>query len=247
MKIVIVYPVPCETAEVWALFKPFVNRFTDSLRGIDSGCEYLLSAVVNGSEPWPEDLKPMFEGLNVEFRKYEGRGFDIGSFQFFAEQCPDPCFMVCCVTRVYSWLPGWLKKLSDARTENGPGLYATSMSMEGGKIHVCTRCYGMDSEDFKKYPVKIVSRDQGTFFEVYDGSLFEWYARRNMPVVLVNATACVSFIGEHPPCYIWTRPNIYRSGNQSQVIVWDKHTDAYRDADDNRKRELERWCFTGRA
>lgn len=248
----IIYPVPVENVDVWTIFKPFVKRFTDSLREFDPGCEFEAVAIPNVSmetrREWLDEIEFMFSGIPWSKVDYSGKGCDIGSFQHYAQLIPqENVFMVCCVTRVYAWREGWLEKLVNARGLFGPGIYGTCASREGGKLHVCTRCYAMDSDDFKRYPHQITSRDQGTFFEVYDGNIYEWFKFQNLAAKVVYHQAIsqmireiVEFDGDPHPT-----PDIYRRGEQNLMLVLDKHTDAYRDASPEEKTRLERMCFKG--
>ena len=242
----IVYPVPLETREHRDLFLPFVTRFADSLRKFDPGCEYSLAVIENGGdEDCVKDCRAQFHGLPATYHRYEGAGCDIGSFQHYAHNIANEnVFMVCCVTRVYAWKERWLEKLVDARKYIGNGLYGTCASREGGKLHVCTRCYAMDSEDFRRYSHQIISRDQGVFFELGDGNIYEWFKNQKLPTDVV----CQRFISsaiDTSEAHLLTAPNIYRRGDQSELLVFDKHSDAYRDADPAEKLRLESLCFLG--
>jgi hypothetical protein len=205
------------------------------------GCDYELCPVFNGGDQsvW-DTFKENWEGLPVRNHYlYEGAGCDIGSFAFFTSMQEQNVFQVNCVTRVYAHRAGWLNHLVQARYNNGPGLYATSVSREGGHLHACCRCYAFDSDDFKKYPHKIVSRDQGVFFELGEGCLLDWFVAQNLAARVVYWDS-VRMIGESD---YWRVPNCYRDGNQENILVWDKHSQAYAEADDARKRELEQMCF----
>jgi hypothetical protein len=238
VKNVIVFPVPLENQAVRDLFKPFVKRFCESMRQFPAGKNYELAVVLNGNVD-ADSAKEDFHGLNPVFYEYSGSGYDIGSFQYYASIC-EPCFMVCCVTRVYAHRAGWLDKLVSARDFFGRGLYGTSASQESGKLHVCCRCYAFDSEDFKRYPHAITSRDQGVFFECGDGCLLGFFNDLALPVKVVYWDR-VEAVGDTRE---WQNANnIFRDGDQSNVLVHDRHTDYYRDASTEEKKRLERECF----
>jgi hypothetical protein len=244
LKTVIVYPIPVDSSEVWTLFRPFVQRFADSLRQFDPGCEYEIAAVMNHDDPG-EEMNQKFEGLPVKYHRYDGFGFDIGSFQWYAHHCPEPCFMVCCVTRVYAWREGWLKALVDARSLLGPGLYGTSVSREGGKLHCCTRCYAFDSEDFKRYPHQIVSRDQGTFFEVYDGNVLDWFVKEDLEAHVVYWDGPTEILDSND-VWCFAAPEIFRKGQQSNLLIKDRHTLLFDEASPEEKIRLARMCYEGK-
>ena len=234
---VIVYHVPAETPEVFEAFRPFVARFTESMRKFKPGCEYKLVAVISGAET--PLIRAFFNTLPVFFVTYLEAGCDIGAYQHYAKNC-DPCFQVNCVARVYAHREGWLKKLVDARRDNGPGLYGTSVAVEQGRLHCCTRCYAFDSEDFKKYPWNIDCREKGPFFEWGEGNLLNWFVSTSLcaRVVYWTGSYLINDKGH------WASPdNIFRKGDQSNMLVFDKHTDLYRDADAEGKKALAAQSF----
>jgi hypothetical protein len=243
VKTTIAYPVPCESEEVLKLFLPFVERFATGLRNYNTKAMYHIDVILNGGTPKDHELaKSIFNGLSASFYIYPGSGCDFGSYFWRAKNCQENDFQVCMSTRSYPWRDGWLKNLVDARIGHGPGLYGTSISMEGGKLHTCTRVFAADSRDFASYPHEITSRDQGTFVEVYDGNLYEWFrCKGKQNKVVYGSGAFDADHGPDSPC--WTEPNIFRKGDQSNLIVKDKHTDVYRDASDSEKRRLESICY----
>ena len=247
MKTVVVYPSPLETREVRDIFLPFVTRFANSLREFDPGCEYELAVIENGGdEESIKDCRAQFHGLPATFHRYDGKGCDIGSFQHYARNiATENVFQVCCVTRCYAHRNGWLKELVEAREFWGPGLFGTSASREGGKFHFCTRAYAFDASDFKQYPTQIISRDQGTYFEVYDGNLHEWFRARNQATVLVWWSGDVNLTKARNPINEFYWPNGYRNGDQSEMLLWDKHSQAYAYASPEEKLRLEKLCFEG--
>ena len=246
----LIYPVPLDNSDCWATFKPFVERFIRSLWEHDPGCEYELVAILcipadSSAEPRVAEAQHLFDGLPVNFCFYHGGGFDIGAFQHYAQTIPqENVFMVCAVSRVFAWKCGWLARLAQAREMCGPGLYGTSISREGGKLHVCTRLYCTDSDTFKKYPTQITSRDLGTFFEVYEGNFHDFHKLIGLPSFIVYWDG-VCDVSENDTAHCWRADNIYRQGDQSNILIFDKHSQAYADASPDRKRELEDACFLG--
>lgn len=237
MKPIVCIPIPMDTPEVWGLFRPFIQRFCDTWRKFPPSVDCDLIAVVNNANATNE-LHEIFDGLPVHFTRYDGAGADIGSFQQTSKQNPGR-FMLCCVSRVYFHREGWLKRIAEAREEFGFGLYGTSASNEGGRFHVCTRAYAMDTDLFNAYPHEITSRDQGTFFEIGrdnpDGPFSEWAATQGKAMVIYwdYTYSCMSDL----PAFV---PYGYRSRTQEQCLCFDKHTDAFRDADDEEKLRLVR-------
>jgi len=237
----VVYPVPNDNPEVWALFRDKVVRFTDSWRQFGPGFQCDLVPVLFADDPTGK-VTNLFHGLPIEqFEQYDGAGCDIGAAQWVAEASEPDDFIVALTSRVYFHRSGWLNHLKEARELYGPGLYGTSASLEGGRLHCCTRCYSMDAEIWNAYPTVIHSRDLGTYFEVGHnnplGPLSDWVESIGRPAYMVYWSG----VRRKPH---WTTPdNIFRKGNQEDLLVWDKHTDAYRDADHAEKERLHAMAY----
>jgi hypothetical protein len=241
----IVLPVPKETPEVWAVFKPFIERFVATYKRFEPGYPHLLTVVVNKSAVSGEIIE-LFFGLPVDYVVYDGDGMDLGSQQLVAQK--ENHFQVNMTSRMYFHRAGWLERLVQVRDTYGPGLYGMSASYEGGKLHLATRGHSYDSKDFREYPTQIVSRDQGVFFECGDGCLLKWYQTRKQPYGVVHwdqifINGQCRHCGEHPNnsfAAYWMSSNGFRDGNQEQMLCWDKHTGAYMAADLDEQARLRR-------
>jgi hypothetical protein len=236
----IVVPVPCDSPEVWSLFRPSIQRFADTLRLYKPGCDYGLIAVVNNSEVTNE-LHEIFDNLPVTFMRYDGQGADLGSWQAAARANPE-AFLFLCTSRVYFHREGWLQRIMEAREVYGPGLYATSASYEGGVLHACIRAVGVDAEVFNAYPAEFTSRDQGCWFEIGRdnplGPFSAWVRSRWKYVKVVYWSGAV---GRKD----WLTPdNIFRRGDQSNLLVFDKHSLEYENASPEDKSRFE-WLTFG--
>lgn len=239
----IVYPLPCENEDAKALFWPFAQRFIDTYFKHRPGYPSVVTVVVNGPEV-TGDIVELFHGMPVEFKLYDGNGMDLGSQQMVAQEGDH--FQVNLTTRMYFHREGWLERMMAARETYGPGLYGMTASHEGGKLHLCTRGHAYDSKDFREYPHKIISRDQGVFFECGDGCLLEWYQARAQSALVVgwdgvygNARCahCHETNARGFQDYFVSQDN-FRNGDQRNVLCFDKHTDSYRDADAEEKQRL---------
>lgn len=172
-------------------------------------------------------------GRIVQCVNYNENGCDIGSAQYASELLKENAFMVNMTSRCYFHREGWLKRLLEARNKHGKGLYGVSASWEGGKPHICTRAYCMDSEDFTRYPHIIDTREKGQKFEVGEWCITDWFRQQDL------STIQVTFDGEQHQAD-WRKPdNIFRKGDQTNCLVWDRHTLIYQEADANDKRRLE--------
>lgn len=87
------------------------------------------------------------------------------------------------------------------------------------------------------YPHLIDSRLKGPMFEIgannEHGNLMEWMERRGRPPRLVFFDG----VREKPDWF--SVPKRFRNGDQSNMLVWDKHTDLYRAATPEEKANLE--------
>lgn len=241
MHVQVVLPIPMESKEVWDMFKPFIVRFCDSWRIWPPGIRCQLCAVTQGADA-NKEVRDLFYGMPVEFFRHD-EGMDLGAQQWIAEGS-DNAFQVNMTSRCYFHRTGWLARMLRFRMANGPGLYGASCSKEGGKLHVCTRAHAYDVDEFKLYPHDIVSRDQGVFFEVADGSITDWYwSIGKTPLIVTwadNSPYIVCSPEIHPSQTISSEcfGNGFRHGDQSDVLVWDRHTDLYAAADDREKERL---------
>jgi hypothetical protein len=225
---------------VWSLFKPFIQRFCDTWRKFPPGCDCDLIAVVNNSDATNE-LHEIFDGLPVHFIRYDGKGADVASWQLASKLNPGR-FMVASTSRAYFHREYWLRRMVEARERFGPGLYSTGISSEGGLCHLCIRFIGIDTDIFNLYPHQIDSRDKGCFFEIGqgnpDGCFSDWAQNHGQAVV-------VYWSGEFDGKVYPRIPNCFRNGDQSECLVFDRHTDEYRDATPEGKAWLEKQCFQG--
>jgi hypothetical protein len=239
----IVYPLPCENIEAKEIFWPFAKRFVETYLEHQPGHPHTVIVVINGPE-LTQDIDDLFSPLPVEYKLYQGNGMDLGSQQLVAEDGDH--FQVNMTSRMYFHREGWLRKLAQARDIYGPGLYGMTASHEGGKFHICTRGHCYDSKDFREYPHKITSRDQGVFFECGDGCLTDWYKSRSQPMIVVEwgdiyGEGFCNHCGERNSVNFqdyFVGTDGFRNGDQRNVLCFDKHTDAFRDADTEEKKRL---------
>lgn len=245
----IVYPLPMDSPEVWAVFKPFAERFVRSYRAFPGEYPHELMVVINKGKVNGE-LVELFFGLPVEFVTYDGDGMDLGSQQLVAQTGDH--FQVNLTSRMYFHRAGWLKRMVKVRRTYGPGLYGMTASYEGGKLHICTRGHAYDAKDFREYPTAITSRNQGVFFECGDGCLLEWYQQRKQAYGIVTwdafwgegqCSCCGDETRRKIGLYHHNCQNRFRLGDQSNILAHDKHTDIFRDAAEVERLRLARLCI----
>lgn len=234
MKTILVYPMPCESEEALKTFLPHAEKFADTYLFYTTTEDQELIVVCNGADP-TDEVRKIFEPCNATFERYDGAGFDLGSQQFIAKQRRNS-LQINFTSRCYFHRPDWLWKMIVAFEAYGDGLYGCSASREGGRLHVCTRAFMYWTETFRNFPREITSRDQGVGFEVgSDGepSLTEWYASLKLPRKIVHPHRLVD-VDKFDTVH-----NRFRNGDQSNMLVFDRHSDLYHDADAEEKKRLE--------
>jgi hypothetical protein len=242
----IAYPLPLDA---WDTFKPFVERWVGTYRKHPAGYPHKIIAAYSGPPPG-SDVRLLFDGLPVEFLDYNGGGIDIGAAQFAARR-EDTDFIVGMTSRVYFHRAGWLSRIIGARNEFGRGLYGASGSYERSQSkrlahvfpnpHVRGVLYGVDASDFRAFPYTVTDRATAFQFESGEWNFMEWFRDRGLMVKMVTWSGVYD-----PP--LWRDPslkNIFRRGDQSDLLVFDKHSDFYSAADNKTKRQLEAWAGDG--
>jgi hypothetical protein len=223
----ICYPVPLDNEAVEAEFLPYARRFVESWIQHPPGADFRLGVVCAHKEPSDAVLE-IFRPLWPAYWRYDGEGADMGAAQFMARHAPES-FIVAMTSRCYFHAGGWLERLTDTRKEFGPGLYgASGASREGGQNHLCLRCYGLDASIWNQYPKNLSTRDLGVEFEAHNG-LVNFVREKGCQVRAVYWDSIDGPLTWHDP---W---DIFRKGTQRNLLVWDRHTDIYRDADQDKK------------
>lgn len=237
MKTVIVYPLPFDA---WDTFKPYVKRFIETFKKFPPGVsDYELVLAGCWGEPG-DQLRRWFYGTKARFVPYFNDGCDIGAAQANAWQAVgqgyEDALVLCLTSRCYFHRPGWLRRYVEARQKYGPGLYGAFASWESWKPHICTRGYALDADLFREYPHRIDTREKGQLFEVGEWSISDWFRKQRLPLIQVLWDNEQDIFG-------WRKwPGAFRDGEQQACLLWDKHTDAYRDAGPSEQKRLRGLC-----
>ena len=205
-------------------FNACARRFADTYRRFPGDWPHRLYVVCcNG--PLDQEARDTFAGLNVTFDTYDGQGWDIGCEQYMARKCVAD-FVIGMTARSYFHRRGWLKRFIEARNTFGMGLYGTTGSYEVAP-HIRTAFYGVDTLLYVLYPHIIDSRQKGFYFESEDWSFTRFVSSLGYPCLMVTWDGCYAQ-GD------WRKPaNIFRSGDQSALLVFDRHSLIYERADPN--------------
>jgi len=215
---------------------PTIERFFDS--GIDypPGADHDL--VLELSEA-PLRVWSIWDGdglraPNVKIVRYYGGGRDIGAHQHAANSlAPEIDFAVFCSSQVHFHRAGWLARIIEARTKHGPGLYGAMGSFENNP-HIRTCFFGCDPLFMRRYPNVINSREKSLEFESGPQNFSLWVDAQGGSVRMVTWST------ELQLQHCRDVENGFRIGDQSNCLVWDRHTEIYAKADPELQAGLRR-------
>jgi len=175
--------------------------------------------------------------LGAKQIRYDGGGWDCGAWQFAGKNI-DTDLLVCFNSSTYVTGDNWLKRFVEAVETHGVGLYGPLASYEVNP-HIRTPCMIFQPEVIRDYPNTVETREDTWRFECLgwpDGTpnFTEWVYRKGMQTMAVYWDDAYSRD-------VWrSAPNIFRRGDQSNLIVKDRHVEAYEVSDYDGKRTLER-------
>lgn len=213
-------------------FDEFSRRFAKTYVEFPAGVEHRLT-IVNCNGPERDSLHEIFNPIatmDTRWLFYHGGGRDIGAHQEICQQLEGD-FSVFCSSRVYFWKSNWLLRMAQAREEFGRGLYGAMASYENTP-HIRTCFYGCDPKDFLAYPFSVTEADDSYRFESGFGCFTDFFRHLKLPIVMVTWDDYY-LLPQWRDCV-----NGFRDGDQSQCLVFDRHTDLYRDADGDQKTRM---------
>jgi hypothetical protein len=219
-------------------FEAISRRFVESYKAFPAGYPHDLLVICCQGKP-TRAVRSVFEGVRCRFVNYFGQGWDSAAYQFAINNLPHD-FVVSLSTRQYFHRPGWLARFVDGRQRGGEGLYGATASLECGPSargnwpnpHIRLAFFGVNPAIFRRYPYRIRSRNDGFRFESGDWNLSNWYTSMRLGSFMVTWDG------------IWTRkdwrrpPNIFRRGDQSNLLAWDRHTEIYAQETDPAKKQV---------
>lgn len=185
--------------------------------------DHSLHVVFNGGAPSAENLA-VFDGIEVQFHRHDNSGWDIGAFQMAAAAI-DCDIVVCLGANSHFKRAGWLRRMVEAVRLHGDGLYGASASYERNP-HVRTTAFWCDPMLIRAYPKKVVSYDDRYEFEASDSSITRLAEHIGLGCWTVTWEA------EYPKKDWRTPPNIFRRGDQSNSLVFDRYFELYEAMDE---------------
>jgi hypothetical protein len=230
--IVIMLYVFCLTEDKYA---DRAKRFAETYLKFPGEYPHRLWVICNGGLP-NASVRIVFRNIPCVFTEWEDSGWDIGAYiaatNSIAEFkiCCD--FVMCCGGDTYFKRSGWLKRMVEVWQKYGPGLYGSSATYEQ-RPHIQTTTFCCPPELIQSYPYPVVTREDRYNFEWGRNSILARAERRGMPCLLVT------WDGE------WTKdkwrkpPNIFRRGDQSNLLAHYRATYEYDHATPEQKIYLE--------
>ena len=194
------------------------QRFVASYRDFPPLYDHSLHVVFNGPAPSAENIA-LFDGLQAHFHRHDDSGWDIGAFQRAAREID--CELILCLGgNSYFRRSGWLRRMAGAVSSHGDGLYGASASYERDP-HIRTTAFWCDPLLLRAYPKRVRSYQDRYDFEASEISLTRLAEYVGLGCWLVT------WCGEYAKKDWRSPPNIFRRGDQSNSLVFDRHFDLH--------------------
>jgi len=211
----------------------------------EPGAQRWLSAYRRHKPEIPHDLviinryadgDSSFDDVATDILRYDGGGWDCGSWQFAGRNIESD-LLVCFNSTTQIMGNGWLEQFVSAFEKHGEGLYGPMASLEVAP-HIRTPCMAFSPSVINGYPATVDSREATYQFEsmgfpgVPNFSL--WAKAQGFPVKMVTWSGVYDLLDCRKP------PNVFRDGDQSDLIVHDKHAELYATSDSAGRAYLEK-------
>lgn len=198
------------------------RRFLETYQRFRPAIPHELLVVSRGHLPSSarQGRQSMFDGVATAYQQFDAPGCDCGMYQVVGGGL-DSDFVLCCNTMTYFHRPGWLETMVSAAERHGPGVYGMFASYESCP-HLRTNLIMFPPAVIRRYPHKVTSRAECLLFENGPENFSLWAIANDLPALLVTADGGCHALPE------WrTPPDIFRRGNQSNCLAWDRHCEQY--------------------
>lgn len=214
-------------------YEPGAQRWLASYRAHKPKIPHEL-VVINRYKDGPDNS---FDDVATAQVRYDGLGWDCGAWQFAGKNIPAE-LLVCFNSSTFIMGDGWLERIVEAVETHGEGLYGPLASFEIIP-HIRTPCMIFTPRVINRYPAEVVDRQSTYSFEVFGFTggpeNFTQFTRAGGFKTMLVTWSCVYDLPQ------WRTPkNIFRNGDQSDLIVWDRHAEAYSISDAAGKAVLEK-------
>lgn len=223
--LVYIYPVGYEEHDAYA------KRFVQSYVKNPPDYPHETIVVCNGGKP-NDFIQDLFRDIPCRFFEHDDTGWDIGAYQSVAKHIRTDA-MFCCGGLTHFKRSGWLRKMVDAWTRNGRGLYGTLGSFQYGVKHFATTGFLCPPELIQQYPKPVVTYEERAEFEHGQACITNLALKLGMQVKLVTWDGVWSLDRMRQPS------NILNKGNQSNCLTYYKQTDIYDATNPQQKRLLQ--------
>lgn len=198
-------------------FLPEARRFVSTYQQFPPEYHHRTVILCNACRA-TDQVRELFYPVTVYFAYHDNSGWDIGAWLFYAKECKG--VMLCLGTSVYFAKSGWLKRLADAWQADGPGLYGVSGSYEK-RPHINTSAFMVDTHLLRLYAAKVVTKEDRYRFEHGENSFHNQLDRLGHPCKVVHWDGVYDQKD-------WRKPaNIFRRGDQSNLLMRWNHTDVF--------------------
>lgn len=191
--------------------------------------EHDLIVIANGG-PLHTSTALIFEPLQARMLpRTNDAGWDVTAYIETAKgACREYDMMLCLGESNYFHREGWLQRLVEAWEKFGPGMYSP-YSSNAVRAHMNTTAFCCPPMLLRQYPRRVYDRASRYEFEHGQRSLWRIAHMRGLPARMVT------WDGEWEPQEWRTPPNILWRGDQSNLLMWCNHADAYANADGRTK------------
>jgi hypothetical protein len=227
MKICVSYVCPVVN---WPQFALPIQRFVSTYKAFPGNFPHELHVICNGGSPNSE-IKNLFSNAPPIYHEHDNGGWDIGAFLKAADVDCD--MMLFLGTNTHFKRAGWLRRLIDACEKFGPGLYGPSASFDISP-HIRTTAFMCDPRLLRGWTEDISRQKDRHKFEVGSISITAAANRQGISCVLVTWDG---FYLQNE----WRKaPNIFRRGDQSNCLMFDRHHEIYESSTQKQKNRLGR-------
>lgn len=173
----------------------------------------------------------MFRALNPDYIPCYSSGHDCGAMML-ASQVIDCDLLICCNSQIHFWRAGWIERLVAAFEKHGPGLYSPFGSYENTP-HLRTPCLAFPPKLLRTFPFLVHNRTTANAFESGPNNVTQWVRQQGLPTMMVTWNEVL-------PQQAWRKPaNCFRRGDQSDLLVFDRHSKLWSELPEGDPKKLE--------
>lgn len=226
MKVGICYVCPVVK---WDIYEPIARRFLAAFKSFPPGHDHEFHVIFNGGKPTARMVE-LFSEMNPVCHEHDNTGWDIGAFSTMAEVNCDEMLFLGANTNFRR--AGWFQRIMEVRQKFGTGLFGTSASYDIYP-HIRTNGYLCRPELVGlAWGKNRLDRNPRHRFELGKSSLTDTAIAQKFPVLLVT------WDGYYEQNEWRKAPNIYRRGDQSNCLIYDRHHEIYEASSPERKTQL---------